>query len=77
MKKTFESIDLAEFIASVLVFAMHCGVLNDYKYVSIVPQLLARWGVPFFFVCSAFFLFSKSADGNIDRDTIYIYIYIE
>ena len=74
MKKTFESIDLAKFIASVLVFAMHCGVLNDYKYVSIVPQLLARWGVPFFFICSAYFLFSKSVDGNISKDTVQMYI---
>ena len=75
MKKSLDSIDIAKFIGSVLVFTMHFNPLSDYKYVSIIPQILARWGVPFFFVCSAFFLFNKSADGNIDRDTINIYIY--
>lgn len=75
MKKTYESIDLAKFIASILVFAMHCDVLSDYKDLSFIPQILARWGVPFFFICSAYFLFSKSVDGNIGKEPIIQYSY--
>lgn len=75
MKKTFDSIDLAKFIASIFVFAMHCNVLSDYTKISMIPELLARWGVPFFFICSAYFLFSKSVNGNISKDILNRYIY--
>ncbi len=70
MKKTFETIDVAKFIASILILAMHCDILNDYKFINIVPEVLARWGVPFFFICSAYFLFSKNENGNIGKDTL-------
>ena len=75
MRKNLASIDLAKFIASVLIFAMHCKVLSDYKYVGFILQLLSRWGVPFFFICSAYFLFSKIIAGNITRDTMQAYLF--
>ena len=74
MKKTIDAIDAAKFIGSVLIFTMHCSVLSDYGNVSLLPELIARWGVPFFFLCSAYFLFSKSTDGNIDRVSIRRYL---
>lgn len=75
MKKSLESIDLAKFVASILIFAMHCDLLSDYKCASIIPQLLARWGVPFFFICSSYFLFRKSAGSlNMDKDVIHKYM---
>ena len=74
MKKTVESIDLAKFIASIFVFATHCKFLSDYKNLQVIPSLASRWTVPFFFVCSAYFLFSKSKDGNIEKDRLYGYI---
>ena len=74
MKKV-DSIDLAKLLGSILIFTMHCGALNDYDQLSMIPQLLARWGVPFFFLCSAYFLFSKSSNGNIEKSTLRKYVY--
>ncbi len=73
--KKYNSIDLAKLLGSILIFTMHCGALNDYEKLSMIPQMLARWGVPFFFVCSSFFLFSKSVNGNIDKCTLRKYVY--
>ena len=75
MKKTLEAIDIAKFIASILVFIMHCGILNDYKFISVIPQIIARWGVPYFFICSSYFLFSKRENTNIGKDAIYKYVH--
>ena len=74
MKKTFDAIDLAKFIGSILIFAMHCVVFSDYERIRILPEIISRWGVPFFFLCSAYFLFSKSTEGNISRDVLLRYI---
>lgn len=74
MNKSIDAIDIAKFFASVLIFAMHCGVLYDYNTISSIPELLARWGVPFFFICSAYFLFRKGQDGKIEKRTINLYI---
>ena len=74
MKKSLDAIDLAKFIGSILIFAMHCVVFSDYERISILPELISRWGVPFFFLCSAYFLFSKSVEGNISRDVLLRYI---
>lgn len=75
MKKSFDVIDLAKFIGSILVFAMHCGALDDCGTLSILPQMLARWGVPFFFVCSAYFLFRDNTDGRISKEAIRKYLF--
>ena len=37
-------------------------------------QLLARWGVPFFFVTSAFFLFLKGENGEITKSELLNYV---
>ena len=74
MNKTYETIDVAKFVASILVFAMHCNILGGYGQAELIPQMLARWGVPFFFICSAFFLFSKAENGNIEKEFLKKYI---
>ncbi len=67
MKKTYESIDLTKFIGSILILTMHCNALSDYDAVSMIPSFLSRWGVPFFFICSAYFLFSKSGQTDFKK----------
>ena len=79
MKQPLNSIDLAKFIASVLVFSMHCNALADFKYAGFLLQVFARWGVPFFFICSSYFLFKKIKNEQLvngNKDT-YIHTYIE
>ena len=47
-----------------MIFTMHLNVFGDFKKFSFSFQLLARWGVPFFFIASSFFLFSKCENSN-------------
>ena len=73
-KKNYDAIDIAKFVASILIFTMHCNVFgNEYIY-NLALGITARWGVPFFFLSSAFFLFSKSENGNIKKDTLIRYV---
>ena len=66
---------MAKLLGSVLIFSMHCNALGDYKYGSIALQMLARWGVPFFFICSSFFLFSNEKGGNITDEQLRKYLH--
>lgn len=75
MKKALDAIDLAKFIASILIFSMHCALLSDYGNANLIVSLAARWGVPFFFICSSYFLFRKSTNGNIDKSTLTKFLY--
>ena len=52
-------IDLMKFIASMMIFAMHCQAFYDLGRFSFLWELLTRWGVPYFFIASSYFLFSK------------------
>ena len=58
-KKNNDTIDLAKFIGSIMVFAMHVGAFGSFGKFDFIWQLLTRWVVPFFFITSSFFLFSK------------------
>ena len=71
MKETFDTVDIAKFTASILIFSMHCNIFGEYN---IFLEVISRWGVPFFFICSSYFLFSKSVDGNISKDTMVRYV---
>lgn len=73
MKKNLDSVDLAKLIGSILIFAMHCNVLSAYPQANFVLKLLSRWGVPFFFICSAYFLFGKGEGGGPDGRTVRAY----
>lgn len=70
MKREYDLIDIAKLLASIMIFAMHCNMLDQY---SIIIEFCARWGVPFFFLCSGFFLFSKESRGNISKDILINY----
>ena len=71
--KANSSIDLAKFIASILIFSMHANALGDFLRASVVLELLARWGVPFFFICSSYFLFRKNINGVIEKKVMINY----
>ena len=49
-----ESIDFLKLIGSIMIFIMHLGVFGS------VWSYFSRWAVPFFFIVSSFFYFSKS-----------------
>ena len=69
-KKSLAGIDLTKFIASILIFTMHCRVFSKF----LLFELLARWGVPFFFICSAYFLFNKEKKGQF-KEAVRKYIH--
>lgn len=69
-----DMVDLFKFIASVLIFAMHCSSLRDYGGANFTLELISRWGVPFFFTCSSYFLFSKCSNEIDDKKNIIKYI---
>ena len=56
--RTFNSIDIAKLVASLLVVAIHTGPVTGLGYTLLIDWL-ARMAVPFFFVVSAFFFFGK------------------
>ncbi len=67
MKKSYDAIDLAKFIGAFLVLTVHCDI-------GPLTTVLVRWAVPFFFICSAYLLFGKSKNGNIDSATLKRYV---
>ncbi|MBR7040537.1 MAG: acyltransferase [Clostridia bacterium] len=75
VKRNFDSVDIAKFIGSVLIFAMHCAAFGDYKKAQSVLEITARWGVPFFFISSSYFLFRKSTGESIERKTLLHYLH--
>ena len=73
-KHRYDSVDLMKFIGSIMIFTMHLNAFNDYEIVSFIFRKMTQWGVPFFFVTSSFFLFSKSENGNISKNILTKYI---
>ena len=69
ISNNYDGIDVAKFIASICIFTMHCNAFADFGMFSLIFETLARWGVPFFFICSSFFLFKKMKNYN-DNKTI-------
>ena len=65
MKRQYPAIDVAKFIFSILVVAIHTVPLgnNDYGFPLNLLGSLSRLAVPFFFMASGFFL-SKKFDGD-------------
>ena len=72
--QSYDCIDLAKFIGSVLIFSMHCNALGDIEFGSFVLEIAARWGVPFFFISSSYFLLRKGENGNITETQLKNYI---
>lgn len=75
-KKSYDLIDLLKFIASILIVIMHANLFyhvnQSVQFYAV--QMVARWGVPFFFAISSYFLFSKSENGNITFDQLMKYV---
>lgn len=71
-RNNYNSIDLAKFIAAILVIMIHVlpfGRSNSYTVKLLnygVQNWLARISVPFFFVCSGFFLYKKTTITTFD-----------
>lgn len=57
-------IDLMKWIASLMIFAMHCQAFTDLGHFSFLWELLTRWGVPYFFITSSYFLFSRCVNSD-------------
>ena len=74
VKPQYHAIDLMKFIGSIMVFTMHMNAFGDVEQFGIVFEVLTRWCVPFFFITSSYFLFSKSVEGNIKESTLKNYL---
>lgn len=75
MKKRNNLIDILKFVAAIMVVGIHTGPLNSFNILlnNVIFQGVARLAVPFFFVISAYFLFSKYKK-NKDIEVLYLYI---
>lgn len=80
-RQTYNSIDLAKFICSILVVMIHCAPFGSTETVNIITYLnfiiqhyLARIAVPFFFVASGFLLYRKTSVSNFNTEPSQKYI---
>ena len=69
-KLRIDSMDIVKCIASVLIVSMHAKALDDFPVAASALELAARWGVPFFFLCSSFLLFRKCEGGKLEKQTV-------
>lgn len=60
-KRRYDIVDIVKFIAAILVICVHCAPLVDINKEAnfFLVQVLARFGVPLFFMLSAYFFFRK------------------
>lgn len=58
-KRGIDSIDLCKLLASLMIFAMHFQAFGANGELHGFFSALTRWGVPFFFLSSSYFLFRK------------------
>ncbi|MBR2489426.1 MAG: acyltransferase, partial [Clostridia bacterium] len=74
--KSYDLIDVFKLVGALLIFAMHMSAFGSFgenvQFYGL--QLLSRWGVPFYFIISSFFLFGKSKNGNITGEQLCHYI---
>lgn len=87
IKKRNYLVDIFKFIAATMVVGIHCAPLNSYNQFlnNVIFQGVSRIAVPFFFMISSFFLFSKmklevgkeSIDSLYKKDgtTIFVLVY--
>lgn len=67
-KKEFVGINIVKFVCAFLVAAIHISPLSTYSLTAdyFVRDYLTRIAVPFFFVCSGFFLFRKTEERSFE-----------
>lgn len=76
----YNFIDLMKFIMAICVIAIHTGPLSKCENAIIVGtyDCIVRMAVPFFFICSGFFLNKKlildKSEGHIVLDPLYSYL---
>ncbi len=76
MKKTnFAGIDIVRILCAFLIICIHVAPIESFNIQlnSLVVNYLSRIGVPFFFICSGFFLFGKVDFQNPDLKPVYKY----
>ena len=83
--KQYNGIDLMKFISALLVVMIHVAVLNPSmdqelshkaQWINFgLNNTLCRIAVPFYFVCSGFFLFRKMPGNTVDVDRVKAYCY--
>lgn len=63
MEKNYKSLDILKLVSAIFIVGLHCFRFNDdlYTYWFVCS---ARFGVPCFFIISAFFFFKKTPDWN-------------
>ncbi len=76
LKKNHDIIDIIKFVASICILLLHSNIFfsvnENLQFYGV--QLLSRWGVPFFFTISAYFLFSHGNKGSITNEQLFNYI---
>ena len=75
VRHSFDSIDIAKFVGSIFVFAMHCSAFGNNSIIADGLEMLARWCVPFFFICSSYLLFRKKSGNNIDKNQMRHFVF--
>lgn len=75
-KKEYAGIDYFRVIAASLVVAVHTSPLTGLSETAdfILTRVIARVAVPFFFMASGFFLFSKSEEGSRQSEKWTVFI---
>lgn len=58
-KNRLFAVDIAKFIAAIFVIFIHCTFYGD---LGVAIKSIARFAVPFFFICSGFFLYGNSPE---------------
>ena len=67
-EKKYNSIDIVKFIAALLVIMIHIPLVDDshniifYYFKLFTSHSISRIAVPFFFICSGFFLYKKTVN---------------
>ena len=63
MGKTYKSLDILKLVSAICIVGLHCFRFNNNLY-DYWFMCATRFGVPCFFIISAFFLFKKTPDWN-------------
>lgn len=76
VRKTYPLIDVLKFVFAIGVVALHAHPLRDSSPFGdyMITQCFTRIGVPFFFVCAGYFLFSKMRMMELDYVRIRKYV---